>query len=186
MRTPADPHKKAKAFVNRCRNVTADQIDWNRASLPTKRYNCMGFAIGILGWFQPPDFDENGKPKNPTHRWMNGADPDPNGTLEGYIKVAELKEFSRCETSDPEPGLEKITLYYTTQGEKKYFTHAVLHLSGGRCASKCGPDSDFEHPLNAFDGCHWYGVGRVHMCRSENLRAIPRELVADVSSKKSG
>jgi hypothetical protein len=159
MATSADKHRGTKKFIERCcTNLTVAEVDWENASDP-KRYNCFGFAVGVLRWWQYHEKDRFGKIKNPRDHWP-GVLPN-NDSIEAYTKAAENEGFVCCEPGW-EPGFEKIVLFYTISERK--FTHAARHISPDRWKSKIGPESDIEHPESI--GCEWYGDGRVYMKRS--------------------
>jgi hypothetical protein len=180
----SDRHRKAKKFVAaRCGpNLKVQDVDWDQASSATKRYNCVGFALGELKWWEPPKVS-GGMRKNPHQFWPQGiAEDDTEALVESYVEAAKSIGFSACISADPEEGLEKITLYYAVADKKRLFMHAVLHLPDGKCASKLGPDSDIEHPRDAFDGASCcYGDGRIHMSRPASMRTIPRSLIRNLT-----
>jgi hypothetical protein len=138
----------------------------------------MGFAVGVLKWWEPPKVS-GGIRKNPHHDWPKGvAVDDSEALLESYIQAAQSVGFVKCDTDDSEDGQEKITLYFTASGGKNFFQHATLHIGKNRCLSKLGRDSDIEHPTNGLDRVVFYGSERLHMKRDASLRPIPRSLVS--------
>jgi len=162
-----DKHRASKRFLaNWCGGVCPTDVDWNAASDPTKKYNCMGFAVGDLRWWQPKQ-SAHGIIKNPHRYWPDPAtDSDGEALVESYVAAAKAVSFVDCENSDPEDGFEKIVLYYSTAGTKRLFQHAARCVGSERVASKLGPDSDVEHPKNLLDGVIWYGKGRVYLKRA--------------------
>jgi hypothetical protein len=155
-----DKHAKTKEFVRRhCKGLVVEDLDWENASDP-KRYNCFGFAVGVLKWWEPWQRDRSGKVLNPYDYWLK--DLPLNATIHSYKMAAEKCGFFECD-SGWEPGFEKIALYYMTSSEDKFFTHAVRQVSPDIWKSKFGPLSDIEHKETI--GCMWYGDGRVYMKR---------------------
>ena len=58
--------------------------------------------------------------------------------------------FERSESSDPEPGYEKIAIYVDRRGLP---LHAARQLESGRWTSKMGELEDIEHDtLDALEG----------------------------------
>ena len=52
---------------------------------------------------------------------------------------------NRCDTSDPEPGLEKVAVFADETGP----THAARQLADGMWTSRLGRSEDTEHVLEA-------------------------------------
>ena len=158
---PADRHSETKEFIRRwCSKLSVEEVDWQNASEP-KRYNCMGFAVGVLKWWQPYERDRHGRVKNPRDYWPAGVPSQV--TIDAYIRAAESVRFSCC---DPgwEPGFEKIVLFYKTVGQERLFTHAARQVSVDRWKSKIGKESDIEHGEDI--GCAPYGNGKIYMKRA--------------------
>jgi hypothetical protein len=161
----SDPHRYTKTFVERwCRrnNFHVDQVSWDTASLPNRKYNCMGFAIGVQKWIEPPAYDEMGLLFNPDSKWPDYISKDTD--IDAFIAAAVSYGFEVVESPDWEEGYDKITLYYKTFGGKS-FGHAARHVAPNLWESKVGRGSDIPHPPRAFDNIPHYGDGRVHMRR---------------------
>jgi len=164
--SPDDRHVRTKEFITTwCPNTSAESIDWSTASDPSDRYNCMGFAVGVLAWWQPLVFSD-GELLTPDHYWPKGAPQDEGGLVESYVEAATTEGFVICDGPDWEEGFEKISLYFKPDTEgRKLFTHAARHKTPGWWESKLGEYSDIVHEPDALDGCIWYGDGRIHMRR---------------------
>jgi hypothetical protein len=165
-----DKHSRTKQFIRQyCRNLKVDDVDWENASEP-KRYNCMGFAVGVLKWWQPYERDRHGKKKNPYDYWPDGLPQDT--TIESYVEAARSMGFVEC-GAGWEAGFEKIVLCFATGGEERLFTHAARQVSPDRWKSKFGKESDIEHPLEI--GCAWHGEGRIYM-RRPRVAELPGQI----------
>ena len=155
-----DPHRQSKRFIRSfCTNLASDDVDWATASSPTREYNCFGFAMGKLRWWQPKYY-ENGVLQNPTDYWPAGV--AQNTSISAYADAATTEGFELASDGAWEDGWETIVLYFTESDRE--FTHAAKLKSPGIWASKIGPDSDIEHPPNGLDN-RWYGDGRIYMKR---------------------
>jgi hypothetical protein len=159
----ADIHAGTKAWIRDwCRKFTPDAVDWDNASEPSEKYNCMGFAVGVLKWWQKRDISD-GINLTPQYNWIDGVREEDD--IESFVALAEAMGFQRCDENDQEEGSEKIILCFR---DDKYrpFMHAVLHIAAGRFKSKLAEHSDIEHPDDAFnDVSHWIPMGRVYMKR---------------------
>jgi hypothetical protein len=160
MATSKDKHANTKEFIRRwCRQLTVDEVDWINASDP-KRYNCFGFAVGILKWWQPPLRDRSGRVLNPYDYWP--SDTPNNTSVDAYVRAAEALGFQLCEAGW-ETGFERIVLFFDAADKERPFTHAALQIAADRWKSKIGKESDIEHPESI--GCAWHGTGRIYMKR---------------------
>jgi hypothetical protein len=155
-------------FDNHFPNIKAAAIDWNAASKPSEKYNCMGFAVGDMKWWQPPRLPD--MVDNPGDYWPDNVDKID--TIEAFIDAAKTARFSECETSDWEERLEKIVLCYRMVGEKKEFSHAAKLMSPGVWKSKFSDMSDVEHSLFGLDDSA-YGNGRKFMRRTIEEKSSP-------------
>lgn len=164
MATSSDKHGEARKLIYRyCRNFSVDQVDWNNASDPTDGYNCMGYALRVLKWWQPAEWGPNKENLTPKHHWPRGV-PE-NLLIESYVLAAKTEHFRECKKSEWVEGCEMIVLYYKEFGGNKEFTHAARCVSPDKYESKLGEDSDIPHPADAFDNIWFYGNGRVYMMR---------------------
>lgn len=158
-----DRHSGAKRFIRSCcnpANLRIEDVDWATASKPTRKYNCFGFAMGKLKWWQPNYYDDAGILQNPSDHWPEGVEHKE--TIEAYIDAAKTEGFEVSQDGAWEDGWETIVLYFHENSRE--FTHAAKLKSPGVWASKIGPDSDIEHPPNGLDN-PWYGAGRFYMKR---------------------
>lgn len=95
------------------------------------KYNCAAFAAGETDvWWEPIRPDGYWPPDAP-HEF----------TIEAYATAYRSVGFEICESSNSEPGFEKLALY----GEDGEFVHAALQLPSGRWTSKLGRSEDIEH-----------------------------------------
>ena len=155
-----DPHAATRRFVDRwCDHLNAADVDWTAASDPTKRYNCFGFVVGDLRWWQAPLFID-GLRAFPTHYWPEAIAED--GSVEAYMAAAETLGFRASADAAWDADCESIVLYFKERDRQ--FTHAARETSPGVWASKLGSLSDIAHPVDGVD-CITYGTGRVHMRR---------------------
>jgi len=161
---PLDPHADAQEWVRtRCGHLLlVGDINWNRASYPTHRYNCMGLAMqnacgGFLGWWQPPK--TIGKIKLYRPYWPKSVRQDT--TIDAYVDAAATVGFKVTASPAWEDGAEKVTLYHYG----KDFKHATRWLSPTERASKIGEYSDIVHGPDALDLVINWGDGRVHLTR---------------------
>lgn len=160
MVTNDDKHAATKRLLKRAfTKPTVDEVDWENASDP-KRYNCFGFAIGILKWWQPYNRDRNGTILNPHDCWSREL--PSNNSVDAFVKAAELHGFQICEKGW-EPEFEKIVLFFAADATERSFTHAARQVSPSRWKSKLGKESDIEHDEGI--SCTHYGDGRIYMKR---------------------
>lgn len=110
----------------------------------TPRYNCIAWAAGDdRHWWQPPSFWNLGG-----YYWPQGASTAP--TIASYVEAFATRGYVPCESSDLEPGFEKIALYI---GADQSPLHAARQLPNGRWSSKLGKAQDIEHDtLDALAG----------------------------------
>jgi hypothetical protein len=168
-----DKHRNTKEFLhNSFRDLDVEGIDWLHASDPTESYNCMGFALGIEKWLEPPIVERNEESGtftrlNPASEWLEAVEPavyppDVQWPIEHYVRVAILCGFKHCSDGSYDDGLEKIMLFH----DGKYFRHAAIQRSAERWESKIGWESDFSHSMNDLDGDGTvYGSHRIFMCK---------------------
>lgn len=103
-------------------------------------YNCLAWAVHY------------------TDRWLDADAPYgywPNDvprrlTLNNLTTVYTNEGFERCDSSDAEPGYEKIAIYADRRGLP---LHAARQLDSGKWTSKMGGHVDIEHEtLEALEG----------------------------------
>jgi hypothetical protein len=110
------------------------------------KYNCIAWAAGDPRRWWEPDEDED-------CYWPPDARREY--SLDAYVRAFESIGFTRCDSSDWEPGFEKVAIFANETGP----THASRQLSDGKWSSKLGPCEDIEHVLEALAGdeCEEYG-----------------------------
>jgi hypothetical protein len=102
-------------------------------------YNCIAWAASdARRWWEP---DEEGK-----YHWPTDAPRDY--SLDAYVRAFESLGFERCDSSELEPGFEKVAVFADATGP----THAAKQLSNGNWSSKLGILEDIEHVLEALVG----------------------------------
>ena len=159
-----DVHAETKRWIEKwCRVFRPEHVDWLNASHPSPDYNCMGFAMGKLVWWEPPEYN-GGVLMNPGRYWPVGVDPVDD--VEHFIEAAATERFEICSDSNPEDGFEKVTIYFKNDNDR-YFMHASLQLSSDIWKSKMAEYSDFEHSAEAFDDVwYWIPRGRIYLRRN--------------------
>jgi hypothetical protein len=97
-------------------------------SQPDGEYNCIAFAADdqTMWWSH-----ENG------YKWPAARTSD----IGSLVAVFAGLGYQQCDTSDAEPGYERVVLY-EKNGE---WTHAARQVPSGAWVSKLGPDEDIEH-----------------------------------------
>jgi hypothetical protein len=111
------------------------------------KYNCIAWAAGdTQRWWEP---DEDGDCYWP-------ADAPREYSLNGYIRAFESLGYNRCDSTDLEPGFEKVAIFANETGP----THASKQTRDGQWSSKLGVFEDIEHELEALAGneCEEYGA----------------------------
>ena len=95
----------------------------------------------------------------PGYYWPSGVPQD--GTVESYMKLFSLCEFTECADGSLEHGVEKIAIYAIDYS----FKHVAKQLPDGKWSSKLGGLEDIEHAsLDALNG-DWYGKTVKYMKR---------------------
>jgi hypothetical protein len=104
-----------------------------------RRYNCIAWAAGDTdNWWEP---DEDG-----IGYWPSAVPREY--SLDAYLRAFESVGFECCDSSDLEPGFEKVAVFAKTTGP----THAARQLADGKWTSKLGRSEDIEHVLEALAG----------------------------------
>ena len=169
----SDKHRAAKLFIQRCcSKLTVDKVDWKNASDPGDAYNCVGFAVGVLKWWQPPVRADDGTILNPTDYWP--AKVPELFTIEAYIQAIKTVGFTICDSPSWDLSYQKIVLYYDVGkgAVPSFFKHAAIQTHPDVWESKLGLGSDIKHSIDSLDntsdpdsGASCYGDGRVFMRR---------------------
>ncbi len=111
-------------------------------------YNCIAWAAGDSGRWWEPDEDED-------YYWPPDAPREY--SLEAYVRAFESIGYHRCDSSDLEPGFEKVAIFANETGP----THASRQMVDGKWSSKLGPFEDIEHVLEALTGNSYEEYGRI-------------------------
>jgi len=106
--------------------------DYEVTSAKTDTYNCIGWAAGVLEWWEPDQYD--------TYYWPPKVKREY--TVRAYIDALRSVGYQPCGNDRYEDGHEKIALYADEDGSP---THAARQLQSGQWTSKLGPDEDIEH-----------------------------------------
>jgi hypothetical protein len=108
----------------------------------TEIYNCIAWAAGDVGrwWWH----DVLGQ-----RYWPPGVVRAE--TLAAFQDAFASLGFVLCQTSDVDPGFEKIALYAVDQDPQ----HAARQLANGRWTSKLGELEDIEHSLADLEGVEY-------------------------------
>ena len=114
-------------------------------SSATTEYNCIAWAACETDrWWWPDPLGISYWPNNSPRA----------ETLEAFIQTFQASGYQTCDTSDLEPGLEKIAIFTKLTGKP---THIARQRSNGRWTSKIGELEDIEHELESLVG-DTYGV----------------------------
>jgi len=95
----------------------------------TPRYNCVAWAASDSGRWWDHFYGY----------WPDGLARDP--SIEAYVELFRRLGFELCNTSETEPGFEKVALF----GKAGEFTHVARALESGGWTSKLGRLEDIEH-----------------------------------------
>ena len=109
-------------------------------------YNCIAWAAGEEDRCWWPD---------PWHGYYWPSNVPRQVTLEAFVLAYESLGYVRCADKSLEPGIEKVALYASAQGEP---THAARQLPNGEWTSKLGKIEDIEHKLEGLIGSEYGSV----------------------------
>ena len=129
------------------------EYSYERKSDPDGRYNCIAWAAGEKSrlWWPPLHIGS-------IEYWPPGVPAWE--SLPAFVKAFEAIGYSECDSTDPEPGLEKIAIFVSRRTGKP--THASRQLASGRWTSKLGAGIDIEHDdLRAVGGEERLAYGQV-------------------------
>ena len=115
----------------------------------TPDYNCIAWAANdVTRWWEPTRYWPPGVPRQYTES--------------AYIGAFESLRYKKCESSEIEPGYEKVVLFLK-DGRPK---HMARQLEDGRWASKLGGLWDIEHiSVAGLNGIE-YGEALIFMRRA--------------------
>ena len=153
-----DKHWQTKFFLRSdIPGIKVKEVDWASASDPTPRldYNCVGFAVGVLKWWERLDIRE-GRLLNPYAYWPPGIPNDLK--IETYVAAVGTAGFKECSKAEWDTAATRRIVLYHNSGE---FTHASLYVTASVWKSKFGEYSDIEHHPDATGD--YYGPGRVYL-----------------------
>lgn len=103
--------------------------NFRETSPPAIAYNCVAWSVGDnTRWWQPGA------------RWPIEAAAD-DVSLGALTRMFESLGYVPCESSQLEPGFEKVALYAAGM----FYTHAARQLPNGHWTSKLGKAEDIEH-----------------------------------------
>ena len=98
------------------------------------RYNCAAFAAGDHSrWWGMPF-------GNPKYFWPPGVSNDE--TVEDWMKAFRMLNFEPCDSTEPEPGCDKIAIYGVNRNDA---THVAIQMDGTQWMSKLGEMNDIAH-----------------------------------------
>jgi hypothetical protein len=121
--------------------------DYQVTSTEDFAYNCIAHAVGKNDkWWWPTDEEVEGV------YWP--AEAPREETMDAFIAACRTEGFSPCDSSELEPGFEKIALYLDDEGNP---AHAARQLPSGRWTRKLGEWEDIEHSTLASIFCPNYG-----------------------------
>ncbi len=127
-------------------------------SRATLDYNCVGFAIGDLRWFDPSGVDGT--------TWPGDLPRDL--SLATFGLLFDRFGFEVCPGPESETGYEKLAVFGDPDGD---FCHVARLRPDAVWVSKLGGLEDIEHPLGPMNGAG-YGTIRVYRRRSIGLRTV--------------
>ena len=95
-------------------------------------YNCVAWAAGTTDlWWWPSTLSY----------WPHDVQLEE--TLESFVLAFTGMGYETCESSDLEPGYEKVAIYVDDEATP---THMARQLESGGWTSKLGDWEDIEHP----------------------------------------
>jgi hypothetical protein len=115
--------------------------DGNFKSPSTPKYNCIGFAVGQLKWFDPNRGDGE--------EWPDDLD----SSVESFLEFFQRSGFIPCDDLTFEDGFEKLAIF-VDDGE---FCHVAIQTTAGDWISKLGDLEDIGHPIEKMEN-HAYGT----------------------------
>lgn len=108
-------------------------VGYRIISPATPRYNCIAWAVGEDNvWWWPDPMGQGFWP---------GLVPRQE-TVDAFTRLFEILGYTRSDTTELEPGFEKIAIYVDDTGTPK---HAARQLPNGEWTSKLGRLEDIEH-----------------------------------------
>lgn len=118
----------------------------------TPHYNCIAWAFeDDTKWYWPDPDD--------IYYWPSEISREI--TIDSFIELYSLKNYTVCNSSDFELGIEKIAIFTDANG---FPTHAARQLENGLWTSKLGQSNDIQHTIFAMNNS-FYGNATVFMSR---------------------
>lgn len=122
------------SIVTHARHPNVRIAAYRETSERTETYNCVAWALGVTDrWI-----DTSGLPGT---FWPSGVSA-AGDHWHTYAELFLSRGFEPCDTSEHEPGFEKVAIY----GIEEEFTHVARQLSETLWTSKLGALQDIEHP----------------------------------------
>jgi hypothetical protein len=120
------------------------------------KYNCIAWAAGDpRRWWEPDEGEDCYWPPDAPREY----------SLDGYLQAFESIGFSRWDSSDLEPGFEKVASFANETSP----THASKQLGDGNWSSKLGVFEDIEHVLEALAGDDSEEYGKIAQILKKKL-----------------
>ncbi|MGD0541516.1 MAG: hypothetical protein ABSB33_08360 [Tepidisphaeraceae bacterium] len=113
-------------------------------SIPTFAYNCVGFAIGDVHWWDPSGVDGTAWP----------GDLARDDSVETFLELFRRWGFYSCDNSSYEAGYEKLAVF----GIDGLFEHVAIQVSDNLWISKLGNLEDIQHPLMPMEGSQYGNI----------------------------
>lgn len=115
----------------------------------TRRYNCIAWAMGDTSrWWHPG-----------SGYWPAAARRAD--TVAGVSDMLLSEGFEQADSSEPEPGVRKVTLYAKADRP----THMALQQPNGKWSSKLGDLELIEHDLDQLEGVVYAQVVAIYARR---------------------
>lgn len=118
---------------------------FQETSAETDNYNCIAWALyDTKQWWWPT-------PRYGVY-WLPGLPRD--NKRETVIRTFEIHGYTKCDSSEPEKGYEKVALY---EHPDSGIEHASRQLQDGKWTSKLGEWEDIKHNTPQSVCCEDYG-----------------------------
>jgi hypothetical protein len=118
-------------LTDELREAFPSLTDFTVTSPPSRRYNCVAWAVGTNDdWWWP----------NGLNYWPPDAPLEV--TLSAFIAAFTTLGYETCADDTPADGFQKVALYALPDGQ---VTHMARQLPSGRWTSKLGKAEDVEH-----------------------------------------
>jgi len=120
--------------------------EYEATSLETDAYNCIAWALYDTQhwWWPTQQFGSFWLPQVPR-----------NNSIAALVMIFQMNGYKVCESSDLEPGFEKVALYQIDP--ESGVEHASRQLQNGEWTSKLGEWEDIRHKSAQSVECEDYG-----------------------------